>query len=350
MSRMLEEIAEQPAALERTLAAEAASARDLAVRFQRKRPRLVVLVARGTSDNAALFGRYLIEITTGLPVSLAAPSVTTLYRAELDLSDTLVVGLSQSGESTDTNLCLEAARDRGAFTLGVTNEAESSMTKVVDHAMLVRAGREKSVAATKTYTGQLLAMYLLAQALGGAIPAEGLRALPEAAAHAVELKPDVEAVVERYRFMEQAVVLARGLNYATAFEFALKLMETCYVVAERFSGADFEHGPIALLERDFPVFLLAAEGPSWEGTLDMAKKLREREADTLVFTPAGRDEIAALASRTIRLPKPPAGAPEDVFTPIPNIIPGQLFAALLAEVKGLDPDRPRGLSKVTKTL
>ncbi len=350
MSRMLEEIAEQPVALEKTLAAEAATAKDLAARFERKRPRFVVLVARGTSDNAALFGRYLIEITTGLPVSLAAPSVTTLYDSNLDWKDALVVGLSQSGESTDTNLCLESARRSGAFTLGVTNESESSLTKVVDQVMLVRAGREKSVAATKTYTGQLLTMYLLAQALGGPIPMEGLLALPEAAARAVDLRPDVAAVVERYRFMEQAVVLARGLNYATAFEFALKLMETCYVVAERFSGADFEHGPIALLERDFPAFLLAAEGPSWEGTLDMARKLREREADTLVFAPAGRDEIAAVASRSIRMPKPPAGVPADLFTPIPNIIPGQLFAALLAEVKGLDPDRPRGLNKVTKTI
>ncbi len=350
MSRMLDEIAEQPAALEKTLAEETAAARELAAQFKRKRPRFVVLVARGTSDNAALFGRYLIEITTGLPVSLAAPSVTTLYHSRLDWADALVVGLSQSGESTDTNLCLEAAREGGAFTVGVTNEADSSLTKIVDQVMLVRAGREKSVAATKTYTGQLLTMYLLAEALGGAIPRAGLEALPEAAAKAVALRPAVAAMVERYRFMDQAVVLARGLNYATAFEFALKLMETCYVVAERFSGADFEHGPIALLERDFPVFLFAADGPSWDGSLDMARKLRQREADTLVFAPKTRHDVLELGSRRIELPDAPSGSPADLFAPIPSIIPGQLFAALLAEVKGLDPDQPRGLSKVTKTI
>ena len=300
MSRMLEEIAEQPVALERTLAAESRTAAQLTKRFRAKPPRFVVLVARGTSDNAARFGRYLIEITTGLPVSLAAPSVTTLYGSKLEWRDALVVGLSQSGESTDTNLCLQAARESGAVTLGITNEADSSLTKIVEHLMLVHAGREQSVAATKTYTCQLLAMYMLAQSLGGAIPASGLLDLPEAAARAVDLRPGIESLASRYRVVDQAVVLARGLNYATAFEFALKLMETCYVVAERFSGADFEHGPIALVERQFPVFLFAAEGPSWAGCLAMARKLRERGADTWRSGRRGEPNWRSSASRLLR--------------------------------------------------
>src|SRR5437773_80069 len=180
MSTLLDEIRAQPRALERTLAEEL---RRLP-RFQRlvakRRPRLIVLVARGTSDNAALFGRYLLEITTGIPVSLAAPSIATLYEARIDYRDALVVAISQSGESTDTNLVLERARQQGALTLGITNESGSAIGRIAEHLFLVRAGREKSVAATKTYTGQMLMMYLLAYALGGAISLAGLERLPDA--------------------------------------------------------------------------------------------------------------------------------------------------------------------------
>src|SRR5664279_3113683 len=167
MSRMIEEIRQQPGALERTLARELRRVERFKRKVETRRPRLVVLVARGTSDNAALFGRYLLEITTGIPVSLAAPSITTLYEAHIDYRDALVVGISQSGESTDTNLVLEHARQQGALTLGVTNESASAMARIAEHVFFVRAGREKSVAATKTYTGQMLIMYLLAYALGG---------------------------------------------------------------------------------------------------------------------------------------------------------------------------------------
>ena len=164
---MLEEIRQQPEALERTLSAELRRVEKFKRLVEKRRPRMVVLVARGTSDNAALFGRYLLEITTGIPVSLAAPSIATLYQAKVDYRDALVVAISQSGESTDTNLVLERARAQGALTLGITNESGSTLAKLAEHVFLVRAGREKSVAATKTYTGQMLAMYLLAYALGG---------------------------------------------------------------------------------------------------------------------------------------------------------------------------------------
>src|SRR5436190_1514329 len=194
MSTMLDEIREQPRALERTLTEEL---RRLP-RFQRlvakRRPRLVVLVARGTSDNAALFGRYLLEITTGIPVSLAAPSIATLYEAKLDYRDALVVAISQSGESTDTNLVLERARAGGAMTLGITNESRSSLARIAEHVFLVRAGREKSVAATKTYTGQMLTMYLLAYALGGGVRIAELQRVPETVAAALELEPEIDAL------------------------------------------------------------------------------------------------------------------------------------------------------------
>ena len=163
-------------------------------RFKRlvakRRPRLIVLAARGTSDNAAQFGRYLLEITTGIPVSLAAPSIYTLYNARIDFRDALVVAISQSGESTDTNLVLSHARKQGALTIGITNEASSTLAKLAEHVFLVRAGKEKSVAATKTYTGQVLMLYLLAYALGGKHPSRrsGAR-LPERVHLALQLEP-----------------------------------------------------------------------------------------------------------------------------------------------------------------
>src|SRR5579872_493782 len=178
MSKMLDETREQPQVLARTLEEGLGSLRELRRAFEARRPRLVVLVARGTSDNAAQFGRYLIEITTRIPVSLAAPSILTLYGSELNLTGMLVVGISQSGESTDTNAVLEDARRRGAVTVGITNDEYSRMAGVAEHVLLARAGKEESVAATKTYTCQLLALYLLAHALGGAVSLDVLHHLP----------------------------------------------------------------------------------------------------------------------------------------------------------------------------
>jgi glucosamine--fructose-6-phosphate aminotransferase (isomerizing) len=306
----------------------------------------VVLVARGTSDNAALFGRYLIEISTGIPVSLAAPSISTLYEARLDYRDSLVVALSQSGESTDTNLVLERARAQGALTLGITNERSSTLASLAEHVFLVRAGKEKSVAATKTYTGQLLLLYLLAYALGGGVRLPGLQRIPEAVDAALSLAPEIDALSERYRFMRHAVVVGRGLNYANAFEFALKLMETCYVVAERFSSADFLHGPIALVEPSFPVFVFAPPDRTWPSMRETLEKLQHLRAEIVAITDSGNRQVSDTATRVIRLPR----RLKETLTPIPYIVPAQLFAASLAAQKGLDPDKPRTLHKVTLTL
>jgi glutamine---fructose-6-phosphate transaminase (isomerizing) len=346
MSKMLEEIREQPRALERTLQAELAGVEELRRRLATQRPKLIVLAARGTSDNAATFGRYLLEITTGIPVSLAAPSVVTLYNAHLAYKDALVVAISQSGESTDTNAFLERARGQGVVTVGITNEAESTLAKLAEHVLLVRAGKEKSVAATKTYTGQLLAFYLLAYALGADIDLDELRRLPSNVETALSLEPGITTLSERYTFMDHAIVVARGLNYSNAFEFALKMMETCYVVAERFSSADLLHGPIAMVEHSFPSFVFAPSGVAWPGLQETLVKLHNLRAETLVITDQSNNAATKAAKRTICLP---VAIPE-LYTPIPYIVPAQLFAARLAEQKGLNPDEPRTLSKVTKTL
>lgn len=353
MSKMLEEIRQQPAALERTLRGELRSFDRLRRKLEKNKPRMIVLAARGTSDNAALFGRYLLEITTGIPVSLAAPSIFTLYKASVDFRDSMLVAISQSGESTDTNVMLERGRECGALTVGITNEPESTMARLADHVFLVRAKKEQSVAATKTYTGQLLSLYLLAWALGAPIDVEGLRRVPEWADAALKLEPDIAARAERYRFMRQAVVVGRGLNYSNAFEFALKMMETCYVVAERFSSADFLHGPIAMVEQAFPVFLFAPTGVAWPGLKEMLVKLQELKAETTIITDAGNTEALKMSSRAIKLPVKLGwknAIPEELYTPIPYIIPAQMFAAYLAAEKGFNPDKPRTLTKVTRTL
>jgi glucosamine--fructose-6-phosphate aminotransferase (isomerizing) len=238
--------------------------------------------------------------------------------------------------------------------VGVTNEASSTLAKIAEHVILVRAGREKSVAATKTYTGQLLAMYMLAYALGAPVSLDELRAMPEAVAGALTLESEIREKAGRYRFMENAVVVGRGLNYANAFECALKLMETCYVVAERFSSADFLHGPIAMVERSFPVFLFAPAGVTWPSIHEMIDRVHGLGAETLVITDQSNKEAVALkGTRSIVLPGSlhrKDAVPEELYTPLPYIVPAQILAACLAEEKGLNPDQPRALSKVTRTL
>lgn len=355
MSMMCEEIRQQPGILERTLAEEWPHAEQLRRHFAQHSVNLIILVARGTSDNAAQFGRYLLEICTGLPVSLAAPSVYTLYKSSIQLRNAAVIAISQSGESTDTNLVLEQAKSAGAFTVGITNEPGSTLARLADYTFLVRAGKEQSVAATKTYTGQLLCLYLLAHGLGAAITKADLQQIPGWAAAALETEKEVTSRAERYAFMQHAVCIGRGLNYANAFEFALKLMETCYVVAERFSSADFLHGPIAMLSQSFPAFLFCPPGVTWKSTSELLLKLESLKAETLLITDRSNSGASGGSGMHRRIVIPArvqgkSGLTEDLFTPIPYVIPAQLFAASLAKVKRLDPDRPRTLSKVTQTI
>jgi glutamine---fructose-6-phosphate transaminase (isomerizing) len=341
---MLAEIAEQPAALERTIAEERGKITKLGGLLKDRDIKLIVLVARGSSDNAALFGRYLLEITTGIPVSLSAPSVHTLYGAKLRLDHALVVGVSQSGEGEDINRVLQNARESGAYTVGITNEPNSSMTKLVDEILLTQGGRERSVAATRTFTGQMLLFYMLAAALADRSLPFAYDVIPQFVAKALEQRLAIAELVQRYVFMENCVVVGRGLAYANAYEMALKLMETCYVVAERFSSADFLHGPLAMVERHFPVILFASPGVMLPGVKGLMERLSELHADTLVIT--SDLDAARMCTRSIVMPR----EIDEFLAPIPYIVPGQLFAALLAEAKGLNPDAPRSLSKVTRTL
>jgi glutamine---fructose-6-phosphate transaminase (isomerizing) len=340
-SKMLDEIREQPEVLRRVLdegwGEVSAAARELRSRgFS-----FVMLAARGTSDNAALYAKYLFEVILGIPTALASPSAFTLYESEMKLEDVLVIGISQSGESKDVLETVRRSGELGASTLSITNDEGSSMARAADHHLFLRAGKEESVAATKTYTASLLVLYLLVEALeGGEEPGSQASRLPEAAREILEAS---WKGTERYRYADHLVVTSRGYNLATAQEAALKLMETTYVVAEAFSAADLRHGPIAMIGRDFPVIAIVPPGKVRQGMGSLVEKLSSRGAEVAVIS----DDETLISRAGAGFVVPPS-CPEEL-SPVLYAIPPQILAHDLARLKRLDPDSPRGLNKVTET-
>ncbi|WP_338825073.1 Glutamine--fructose-6-phosphate aminotransferase [isomerizing] [Moorella humiferrea] len=343
MSRMLDEIMEQPGVLHRLLREEKENVRAIANLIKERQCRYAVIAARGTSDHAATFAKYALEVYTGLPVALAAPSVITLYGGCLQLQDALVIGISQSGEAADVAEILHQGRTSGAVVVTITNEAESTLARQADHLLLCRAGKETALAATKTYTSELALLGMLVAALAGRDDLiAALAGVPEAVEACLALAPRINQVVERYAYMDECVVLGRGLNYPTALEAALKLQETCYVQAQGFSAADFLHGPIAIISHGYPVIIVAPSGRSYMQMQEMAGRLLARGAELIILS--DRREILDQARTGLELP-----AVDEFISPFTGIVAMQLFACFLAEAKGLDPDRPRGLRKVTVT-
>ncbi len=340
---MLREIREQPEALARLCDEAGPRLRALGRRLHRRPPALVVLAARGTSDNAALYGRYLIETLWGVPTSLAAPSVVTLYGARLRLRGALVVGLSQSGASPDIVEFLAGARARGALTVAVTNHERSPLARAAHETILLRTGPERSVAATKTYTAQLTVLSLLvAEAAGARALAARHADLPALAERTLGIEGRVSEIARHWRTLEECLVTSRGYNFATAREAALKLKETCYMVAEPLSSADLLHGPIAVVERGFPVLLIAPPGKAFRHLSAIAARLRRRRADIVVLA----SDPALLRGATVPLAMPVVV--DEALSPHLYVMPLQLLACHLSRLRGLDPDRPRGLRKVTR--
>ena len=340
-SKMHKEIHEQPEVMARILDDGWGEILSAAQDLRSSDLRSAMIAARGTSDNAALYGKYLFEVLLGIPTALASPSAFTLYGNEMDLNDVLVIGISQSGESKDVLETVRRSRELGAKTLSITNDDSSSMAEIADNHFFLRAGKEESVAATKTYTASLLVLYLLTEALRGEeSPGEEARRLPDLARETLgaEWKG-----VERYRYAQHLVTTSRGYNLATAQESALKLMETNYVVAEAFSAADLQHGPMAMIGQDFPVVTIVPPGKAGPGIRELVESLNERGAETVVVSED--EELVRKAPAGFRLP---SSCPEEL-SPLLNMLPMQVFAHDLALLKGLDPDSPRGLSKVTET-
>lgn len=330
---MAAETAEQPAVWRRQLAEAgpggASGVAEAAELVRRRAPRFVLLVARGTSDHAALYAKYLVEITLGLPVGLASPSTYTAYGRRPDLRDVLMVAVSQSGGSPDLLRTLEVAKAGGALTVSVTNNAASALATTADAHVDVLAGPERAVAATKSYTAQLLALNLL---FGGA----GADVLPDLGDAILARDAELAALAVRYRFAERMITTGRGYSYPTAREAALKLMETAYVSAQAFSGADLLHGPLALVEPRVPVLAVTSAGAGGQAFAPVLDALAERRADVVTVGSAARDVVL-----------PETAEP---LAPLLEILPFQLLARHVAVDRGGDPDAPRGLRKVTETL
>jgi glucosamine--fructose-6-phosphate aminotransferase (isomerizing) len=312
------------------------------------RPRSVIFTARGTSDHAALYAAYLTEIRLGIPAGLASPSAITVYGARPDLRDTLVVGVSQSGGSPDLCEVVRVAREQGAHTLAVTNHPGSPLADAAELHIDVAAGHERAVAATKSYTAELLALLMLVESVrnGGRLPATERTALESLPGHAESLLRDDTAVelAARYRFAGRLVTTGRGYAYPTARETALKLMETSYVAALAFSGADLLHGPLAMADPDVPVLAIVGSGPAGASMRDVVNRLGERRADLVVVGPVGEGAD-----------RPPNNAivtpdVDERYAPLLDILPLQRLALALALHRGENPDAPRGLKKVTATL
>ena len=337
------EINQQPQVIRRLLEREAENVARLAAEL-RGRFNYVVIAARGTSDNAARYAKYLFGVHNQLSVALATPSLFTLYRRPPSLEQALVMGISQSGQSPDIVSVIQEGKRQGQPTLAITNDNSSPLAQAAEYVLPLHAGPEKAVAATKTYTASLATLALLSSALAeDPTRLAQLQRLPGRMQETLEgLQPAMRRV-ERYRYMADCSVIGRGYNYATAFEIALKIKELTQVVAEPYSSADFLHGPIAMIRPGFPVMVIAPAGAVLEDVHNLVLKVNKLGAESLIIS----DQQALLEAAELPLPLPP-NLPE-WLTPLPAVLPGQLFGLALARVRGLDPDQPRGLQKVTET-
>ncbi|RJL30447.1 SIS domain-containing protein [Bailinhaonella thermotolerans] len=341
-TNMRREIAEQPAALRDTLSALLPRIDE--IKALGDQTRQLLFIARGTSDNAAVYGRYLAEVHAGRLATLASPSVATTYKRKIDLDGVLAVALSQSGRTEEIVETLTWAKDCGARTVAITNGGEDApLAQAADLALVTRAGAELAVPATKTYTTQLAALAVLGLGLGADVDRADLDRVPDEVEKLIAAPGDVDAIAEGLSGVPGVVVSGRGMAFSTALELALKLKEACYLHAMGLSYADLLHGPIAVVDEDTPAILVAAgEGPTLPGTIALAERVRG--AGAAAYAVGGGTELAAASTNALAGPDLP-----EWLAPLGLIVPGQLLTEALARRLGIDPDAPRGLNKVTQT-
>jgi glucosamine--fructose-6-phosphate aminotransferase (isomerizing) len=343
MSLLEQEIRSQPEVIARLLERET----DHITRIVAQLPAFdyVIIAARGSSDHAATYAQYAWATFGGYPVALATPSLHTMYHKAPRMNNALIVGISQSGQSPDIIAVLEEGKRQGRPTLAITNDGDSPLAAMADHVIELHAGPERSVAATKTYLAQLVVMMLFAAAWhGDRQRLTEVQQLPDIIAAALQGNDEIAQRAERYRYMEECVVIGRGYNYSTSYELALKLKELTYVMASSYSSADFRHGPIATIDSGTPTILIMPTGATFQDMHELTSELQQRGAELLVIS----DSAQALAAAKTPLPIK-KGVPE-WLSPVPAIIPGQLLAMHLTISKGYNPDVPRGLNKITRTL
>ena len=338
------EIHEQPAVLARLLEEGRPRASAIASAVRAYRPRFVMIAARGSSDNAARYGQYLFGVRNRLAVALAAPSLFTHYDAAPRLEGALVLGVSQSGQSPDIVEVLHRARGQGALTVAVTNDPVAPLAEAAEHQLPLLAGKERAVAATKTYTAQLLALAMLSVGMEGVdADWEDLQAVPGQVSETLALNRDLAAAAAKHAGSDRMVVVGRGFNLSTAFEIALKIKETSYVMADPYSSADFQHGPIAMLDESLPLLVVAPGAAAVADVSELLSRARRARAPLVALT--DQADLASLADVALEVP---AQVPE-WLSPVTSVVAGQLWAHALTRARGLDPDAPRGLAKVTLT-
>jgi glutamine---fructose-6-phosphate transaminase (isomerizing) len=339
------EIHEQPERIRSLLASQRKTVERIAAEIRKRDIQYVFLAARGTSDNAGRYANYLLGAQNGLPLALATPSLFTYYNRPPKLKNALVVGISQSGQSPDIVSVLVEGRRQGCATLAITNEPDSPLADNSDFLIDIRAGSEKAVAATKTYTTELMSVAMLSAALSGSRKYwEELGKVAGWMKSALKQSDFIAQAAQRYRYIDRTVVLGRGFNYCTAFEWALKLKELTYITAEPYSSADFAHGPIAIVDSGFPVLAVAPKGKVFQSMLEALKHLRADYGAELVVI-SNDKRVLSLAQVPIKIP---TEVPE-WLSPLVGILPAQLFAYHLTRAKGYDTESPRGLRKVTET-
>jgi glucosamine--fructose-6-phosphate aminotransferase (isomerizing) len=348
-AHMRAEIYEQPETLQRLI--DHAGAVLQPVADAARQCTFAMLAARGSSDNASTYGRYLLEGLAGLPTALAAPSLYTLYNTPPRLSNALVIGVSQSGAAADVIAVLSEARRQRAITLAITNTAGSPMTQAASHVLLLNAGLEKALAATKTVTGQCAAYALLAANLA---PQSTLKHdLPHLPAHidrVLKIEDALEQAAQSWEGIERVVVIGRGYTYGASEEIALKLKETCFIAAEAYSAADFLHGPLAMIEPGYPVIVLLNHDETLETTLQFTQRVLQRGGNVLCLctTPAAA-AVKGLQTGEGALHVLEIGDMPSLLANIAFIVAGQLFAMHLSLLRGHNPDVSRGVTKVTVT-
>lgn len=343
---LIDEIREQPEVLRRRLGAGMDDMRRVADEIHRRDVRFVLIAARGSSDHAGTYAQYVFGARNRLPVALATPSLFTVYNSPPRIADALVIGVSQSGCSPDIVSVVEEGRRQGALTLAITNAPDSPIARAAELHVDIAAGPERAVAATKTYTAQLMALAALSVAMAGSSPEdlEALAAVPAATEQALGLDARAREIALAYADMHHCVVLARGYNYATALEWSLKLKEMAYLFTDVYSTADFQHGPIAIVEPGLPILAVVPRGATYDGLVSLLELVRDEHGARLVVI---SDGDRALSLTEDAMPLPP-GLPE-WLTPIPAIVPAQLLTYYLALGKGYDTEHPRSISKITLT-
>jgi glucosamine--fructose-6-phosphate aminotransferase (isomerizing) len=339
------DIYSQPEVIRKMVADNSNSIADLAQYVRSKSPRFVLIAARGTSDNAAVYAKYLFGALNKTPVGLAMPSLYSLYQQPPDMRGGVVIGISQSGQTPDVLSIIEEAKKQKVPNLSITNEVASPIAKLADHAIILSAGKEMSVPASKTYTAQMVALAQIAAHWSGDQQyLDDLSRLSGLIEEVLTQHENVITVAKAFGHKDHLIVVGRGMNHCTTAEIALKIKELSYMVAQAYSAADFRHGPIAMLEEGFPVVSVAPRGKTIGDMRSMIADIRATGANQAVIS----NDAALLA-----ISKLPVQLPESLpewLSPIVATVPGQLLALHLALEKGLDPDKPRGLKKVTLTL